>query len=98
MKKWVVVLLWLVSACTEIHYTKLRPIGPNVFQYEAFAGPAYPLDSERAEAARLSWLEERLKAMGYGDRPYTILAREPIPRPWPYDNAYDLYYTVRVEP
>jgi hypothetical protein len=106
MRSWHVLVaisfLFLTACATlQLQTTKLVPLGHDadaaLFRFEAPADFVYPPGSPRAEAIRMGWLEQRLAASGYKNRPYSILAREMTVRPGVLADGYDLYYTVRVE-
>jgi hypothetical protein len=98
------ICLALMTACAswDGRYTKIRPYGTDgdakLYQFEAWAGHALPLESPKAEAIRLNWLDERMHEMGYQPHEYTVVAREYTKRAfgaWLAD-SYEVFYTVQV--
>jgi hypothetical protein len=97
-------LLLSVIACARLDRTligeRFEPLGTVdgevYFRYVTFANVPYPLDSPRAEAKRMAWLEELLADNGYAGRPYRIVSREPIARRVVGGTMYDVYYHVAV--
>jgi len=83
-------------ACTSLAPTHIKN-GCQHFKYKAFADTVYPLDSEKAEATRIKWLEKWLADNGYPNPEYEIISRQPILRnKGLLGGVYDIYYDVKV--
>lgn len=91
MLRWAVILCLAVGACaTKTLDTSFKPKGDGTYEYVGFAGLGMRPEDPKAEATRLSWLEEYLADNHLCPSGYEIKSREAV--------EYRVYYTVACKP
>lgn len=93
-------VLTIITGCADHDIGKLSTLAPTEktgeYLWKTHADPVYPIDSQKAEAERLSQLSRLMAMNSYCGGKYKIVSRTPVLKvKASIGDLYDLFYSIR---